>query len=58
MKVLEPSLSDEELSRIESDTFKYFAEEINLENGLVPDSTKQGSPSSIAAVSSTMPRCR
>jgi hypothetical protein len=50
MKVLEPSLSDEELSRIESDTFKYFADEINLENGLVPDSTKQGSPASIAAV--------
>ena len=50
MKVLEPSLTDEELSRLESDTFKYFADEINLENGLVPDSTKQGSPSSIAAV--------
>jgi hypothetical protein len=50
MKVLEPSLSDEELSRIESDTFKYFADEINLENGLVPDSTKQGSPSSVAVV--------
>ena len=50
MKVLEPSLTDEELSRLERDTFKYFADEINLENGLVPDSTKQGSPSSIAAV--------
>jgi hypothetical protein len=50
MKVLEPSLPDEDLSRIESDTFKYFADEINLENGLVPDSTKQGSPSSIAVV--------
>ena len=50
MKVLEPSLTDEELSRLESDTFKYFADEINLENGLVPDSTKQGSPSSIAVV--------
>ena len=50
MKVLEPSLTDEELSRLENDTFKYFADEINLENGLVPDNTKQGSPSSIAAV--------
>ena len=50
MKVLEPSLSDEELARIERDTFKYFADEINLENGLVRDSTKQGSPSSIAVV--------
>src|SRR4029079_4062260 len=50
MKVLEPSLSDEELSRIESDTFKYFANEINLENGLVRDSTKRGSFASIAVV--------
>ena len=50
MKVLEPSLTDEELDRVERDTFKYFAEEINLDNGLVPDSTRQGSPSSIAAV--------
>src|ERR1041384_7158446 len=50
MKVLEPSLPDEELARLESDTFKYFADEINLENGLIPDSTKQGSPASIAVV--------
>ena len=50
MKVLEPSLTDEELSRLERDTFKYFADEINLENGLIPDSTKPGSPSSIAVV--------
>src|ERR1044072_521611 len=50
MKVLEPSLTDEELEALERDTFKYFADEINLENGLVPDSTRQGAPSSIAAV--------
>ncbi|HEU5130604.1 MAG TPA: hypothetical protein VFT26_00830, partial [Pyrinomonadaceae bacterium] len=50
MKVLEPSLTDEELDRLEHDTFKYFADEVNLENGLVPDSTRRGSPSSIAAV--------
>src|SRR5688572_12930431 len=50
MKVLEPSLTDEELARLERDTFKYFADEMNHENGLVPDSTKQGAPSSIAAV--------
>ena len=50
MKVLEPSLTDEELARLESDTFKYFAHEVNLENGLVPDNTRTGSPSSIAAV--------
>src|SRR4030095_15837786 len=50
MKVLEPSLTDEELARVEKDTFRYFADEINLENGLVPDNTRRGSPSSIAAV--------
>jgi hypothetical protein len=50
MKVLEPSLSDEDLARLERDTFRYFAEEINLENGLVADNTRQDSPSSIAVV--------
>ena len=50
MKVLEPSLTDEELDVLERDTFKYFADEVNLENGLIPDSTRQGAPSSIAAV--------
>ncbi len=50
MKVLEPSLNDEDLAQLERDTFKYFADEMNPENGLVPDSTRQGAPSSIAAV--------
>src|SRR5215211_5585737 len=50
MKILEPSLTDEELARLESDTFKYFADEVNLENSLVPDNTRAGSPSSITAV--------
>ena len=50
MKVLEPSLNDEDLARLEHDTFKYFADEVNLENGLVRDSTKRGSFASIAAV--------
>src|SRR5918994_2211903 len=50
MKVLEPSLTDENLARLERDTFRYFADEMNLENGLIPDSTKQGSPCSIAVV--------
>ena len=50
MKVLEPSLTDEELARLERDTFKYFADEVNLENGLVPDNTRPGSPASIAVV--------
>ena len=50
MKVSEPSLTEGALARLESDTFKYFAEEVNLENGLVRDNTKPDSPSSIAAV--------
>ena len=50
MKVIEPSLTDEHLSRLQRDTFKYFADEVNLDNGLVPDNTKQKAPSSIAAV--------
>jgi hypothetical protein len=50
MKVLEPSLSDEALNRLERDTFNYFAGEINLENGLVADNTRENSPSSIAVV--------
>ena len=41
MKVLEPSLTHEELARLERDTFKYFADEVNLENGLVRDNTSE-----------------
>ena len=37
MKVLEPSLTDESLAKLESDTFKYFADEMNPENGLIPE---------------------
>jgi len=50
MKVLEPSLTDEELAKLERDTFRYFADETNLENGLVRDKTSSGSPASIAVV--------
>ena len=50
MKVLEPSLNDEDLERLERDTFRYFADEINLENGLVADNTRVDSPSSITVV--------
>jgi hypothetical protein len=46
----EPSLTDEDLARLERDTFKYFAGEVNLENGLVRDSTRRGSFASITAV--------
>jgi hypothetical protein len=50
VKVLHPSLSNDDLTRLESDTFKYFAHEMNPETGLLPDSTREGSPSSIAVV--------
>jgi hypothetical protein len=50
MKVLEPSLTDESLVKLERDTYRYFADEMNPENGLVPDSTKQDAPCSIAVV--------
>src|SRR2546421_1088223 len=57
MKVLEPSLNDEDLAQLERDTFKYFADEVNTENGLVPDSTRQGSPCSIAVVGFALTAC-
>lgn len=50
MKVLEPSLTDESLVKLERDTYRYFADEMNPENGLVPDNTKQDAPCSIAVV--------
>ncbi|HEY3025658.1 MAG TPA: glucoamylase family protein [Pyrinomonadaceae bacterium] len=50
MKVLHPSLTDQDLARLQSDTFKYFLQEMNPKNGLVPDSTRKGAPSSIAAI--------
>ena len=44
--------SDQEklLSDLQSDAFKYFVHEVNPDNGLVVDCTKEGWPSSIAAV--------
>ena len=41
---------DVDLDRLQRDTFGYFLEETNPRNGLVADSTREGSPSSIAAV--------
>jgi hypothetical protein len=38
------------LASLQRDTFGYFLEETNPVNGLVPDSTRDGAPSSIAAV--------
>src|SRR3984893_3165745 len=38
------------LSDLQSDAFNYFIHEVNPNNGLVADCTKEGWPSSIAAV--------
>jgi hypothetical protein len=43
-------LTVDDLARLQRDTFKYFAEEVNLENGLVRDSTRRGSASSSEAM--------
>jgi hypothetical protein len=44
------TLSDSDLETLQRDTFGYFLQETNPRNGLVPDSTRAGAPSSIAAV--------
>jgi hypothetical protein len=44
------SLSQGQLEKLQRDTFSYFKNETNLENGLVPDNTRQDSPCSITAV--------
>ena len=41
---------EELLSSLQADAFKYFVNEVNPDNGLVVDCTKQGWPSSIAAI--------
>ena len=43
-------LSDEALFHLQHDTFGYFLHETNPRNGLVPDNTRKGAYSSIAAI--------
>jgi len=43
-------LNRADLDKLQRDTFSYFLHETNLKNGLVPDNTRKGSHSSIAAV--------
>jgi len=50
VKVNESALNARELALLQKNTFKYFLQEWNPDNGLVPDSTRKGSPSSISAV--------
>ena len=50
MKAVEPSFADRDLAKLESDTFKYFLHEVHPDTGLTADSTREGTPSSIAVV--------
>ncbi len=45
-----PSNDDKMLDKLQRETFAYFMNECNPENGLIADKTKDGSPASIAAV--------
>jgi hypothetical protein len=44
------SISDSALHRLQRSTFAYFLKKANPDNGLVADSTRQGTPCSIAVV--------
>ena len=50
MKIKYPSLSDEALATLEEDTFKFFLHEMHPTTSLMPESTREGAPSSIAVV--------
>src|SRR2546427_9084958 len=50
MKVVHPSLSDDSLAKLESDTFKFFLHEMHPTTSLMPESTRKGPPASIAVV--------
>ena len=45
-----PLIGGKALDKLQRDTFSYFVQEYNPDNGLVPDSTREGVPCSIAAV--------
>ena len=50
-RVRDEALSDERLETIQRQTFEYFWQETNPDNGLIPDNTlKPGDPASIAGV--------
>lgn len=46
--MVQPSLNDDMLERIQRDTFAYFLDQANLANGLVLDRMEEGAPASIA----------
>src|SRR2546430_16545836 len=50
MKIVHPSLSDDKLAKLESDTFRFFLHEMHPTPSLMPESTREGAPASIAVV--------
>jgi hypothetical protein len=50
METMTDPSNEKLLAALQSDSFSYFIHEVNPDNGLVVDSTKEGWPSSIAAV--------
>src|SRR2546430_7163840 len=50
VKADQASFNLKELHKLQRSTFGYFLNETNRANGLVPDSTRKGSHSSIAAI--------
>src|SRR5947199_7782512 len=50
MKVIHRSLNDDRLAKLESDTFKFFLHEMHPTTSLMPESTREGAPASIAVV--------
>jgi hypothetical protein len=49
LKLQQHSFSEKKLETLQRLTFDYFLKETNPDNGLVPDSTRQGAPCSITA---------
>ncbi len=49
-KIEQASLGAAKLAQIQKSTFGYFLKETNPANGMVPDSTKENSAASIAAI--------
>jgi hypothetical protein len=50
MNVRHPSLDDEDLAKLEADTFKFFQHEMHRTTSLMPENTREGAPASIAVV--------
>jgi hypothetical protein len=49
MPLVPPDLSEDRLDHLQHAAFQFFAKQANPANGLVPDHTRAGAPSSIAA---------